>query len=117
MADDQTTPTQETALERTLRGMVGETLAADADASESIVTTAFLDDWLSATNNNLNEAALLGWQFKLAHWANLVTVVDGASSRAFSDLMGHAQEMIEFYTDLTSGTVRKRARVGKIVRS
>ncbi len=117
MADDNQTPVAETAMQKTLRGLVGETLADGADASESMVTAELLDAWLEASGNNLNKAALLGWQFKLAHWANLVTVIDGASTRQFSDLMGHAQDMIGYYTDLTSGAARsRRTRVGKIVR-
>jgi len=119
MADDTPViqPPQETTLERTLRGLIGETVPDGGDASETLVTTEQLDDWLSLAENNMNKAALLGWQFKLAHWANLVTVIDGASTRQFSDLMGHAQQMIDYYTDVTSGPSRKQTRVGKIVRS
>lgn len=108
---------QENELQRTLRGLIGESIPEGADASESMVDTAQLDSWLLVTNNDFNKAAILGWQFKLAHWANLVTVVDGAATRNFSDLMGHAQIMIDYYTGITSGPARQRARVGKIVRS
>lgn len=108
---------QETALQKALRGLIGETIPAGGDASESMVDAEQLQTWINAAGENLNKAALMGWQFKLAHWANLVTVVDGAASRQFSDLMDHAERMIGFYTDLTSGTSRKQTRVGKIVRS
>lgn len=100
----------------TLRGKIGESVPPGGSADDTLVTDLQIDAWVDGSAS-MNAAALEGWEFKLAHWAGLVNVSDGAASRAFSDLMEHAEIMIAFYSKKLMGTTRSRARVGKIVRS
>lgn len=105
-----------TEAERTsLRGMLGESIPPGGAASDTLVSDDQLDTWITDLPS-LNHAAAAGWQFKLAHWAGLVDVVDGASARNLSDLMDHAKYMVDYYHDLTMGLARSRSRVGKIIR-
>ncbi len=102
-----------------LRAKLGESIPSDGDASESFFTDAQIKDMLEAASS-LNAAILDGWETKMAHWANLVTVVDGASSRELTKLMEHAEAMIKYYGDKVNeepgGNSFGRTRIGKIVR-
>jgi len=108
---------QETATVRNLRGLLGESIPEGGNASDTMVSEEQLQAWLDDNPNNIDGAALSGWKYKMAHWAGLVNVVDGAASRNFSDLMEHAESMIKMYTKLAAGPTTGRARVGKITRS
>lgn len=108
---------QETAEVRNLRGLLGESIPEGGDPSETMVSEDQLQGWLDANPGNIDGAALSGWKYKMAHWAGLVNVVDGAAARNFSDLMGHAEVMIKMYTKLSAGATSGRARVGRISRS
>jgi hypothetical protein len=105
-----------TAERSTLRGKIGETIPPGGTAADTLVTDMQLDAWIDGSAS-MNAAALEGWEFKLAHWAGLVNVSDGASARALSDLMENAQYMIAYFSKQLMGTTRSRSRVGKIVRS
>lgn len=98
-----------------LRVMLGETIAEGETEAETLFTDAQLTRWIEGTDN-LEAAAAKGWQGKMANFANLVDVTDGAASRALSDLMENAKAMVAMYTKLSRGPVAGRARVGKIVR-
>lgn len=100
-----------------LREKLGEVISQGGDETE----TFFSDDQLKAIlerSSSMDRAILDGWETKLAHWANLVTVVDGASSRELSKLMEHGEKMIKIYQGKvdTDDNLHTRARVGKIVR-
>lgn len=100
----------------TLRGKIGETIPPGGTAEDTLVTDEQVGAWFDSSTS-LTSAAIEGWEYKLAHWAGLVNVTDGASSRALSHLMEHAQYMISFYNKKLLGTTRSRSRIGKIVRS
>lgn len=101
------------------REKLGETIAAGGDSSESM----FSDNQLTVIlerSATIDHALLDGWETKLAHWAGLVTVVDGAATRELSKLMEHGEKMTEYYRrKLNEGVdgIRSRTRIGKIVRS
>ena len=97
-----------------LRGLIGETIPEDGDASDTMVTEAQLRKWYDRSAS-IELAAVAGWEYKLAHWAGLVNVVDGASARNLSDLSANARTMISYFTKKASPTAG-RSRVGKIVR-
>lgn len=99
-----------------LREMLGESIAEDSDETESLFLDSQLAAWIDSTSN-LNAAAVKGWRTKMANYAGLVNVTDGAASREFSDLMGNAEVMVKMYTKLAQGPAAGRTRVGKIVRS
>lgn len=109
--------TGETATQSELRGMLGETIPVDGTAADTLIPDEkLLDTWLKGSGDDLNKAALSGWRWKMAHWAGLVNVTDGAASRNFSDLMAHAETMINMYTKLSRGAAQGRSRVGRIER-
>lgn len=99
-----------------LRGLLGETIPEGGTASETLVTEQQLQAWLTASNNDMNRAAYKGWVWKMAHWANLVNVTDGAAIRNLGDLMAHGETMVKMFARLTENPSRNRSRVGKISR-
>lgn len=99
-----------------LRRKLGESLSEDGDDSDSLFTDQLLGEWVEQYEGDLDRAALEGWETKMAHFANLVDVTDGAASRKLGDLMTHAMEMVEMYSKRLRGAAYGRARVGKIVR-
>lgn len=102
-----------------LREKLGEIIPEDGDESSSMFTNAQLDTMLTRAES-LDHAILDGWETKMAHWANLVTVVDGASSRELTALMDHAEAMIKYYggkVSLGPDAINSRTRIGKIVRN
>lgn len=98
-----------------LREMLGESLPEGGTEADSMFTNTQITTWLEAAVS-IEAAALKGWRVKMAHYANLVNVTDGAASRELSDLMTHAQEMVTMYTRLARGITWGRTRVGKIRR-
>lgn len=99
-----------------LRVMLGESISADGTEADSMFTSEQLGKWITVSSENLNIAAVKGWQAKMANFAGLVNVTDGAASREFSDLMDHAEVMVKMYSKLSLGPTAGRSRVGKIVR-
>lgn len=96
-----------------LRAMLGESVSEEDE--DSMFTDEVLQVWID-DSSTLNQAALTGWHTKLAHYANLVNVTDGASAREMGTLFTNAQAMVKLYTGLAQGPTFDRARVGKIVR-
>jgi len=99
-----------------LRELLGESIPSDGSAADTLFTDDQVTRWLTQSAT-LNQAALKGWQIKMAHFADLVDVVDGASARSMSDLLDHAEKMVKLYTRLAQGPTAGRSRVGKIVRT
>lgn len=89
-------------------------LLGEPDASDSLFTDDQLSVWLQI-EPNLNYAAWHGWRVKAAHFANLVTSIDGSTTRMFSDLLANANVMVDQYRTLATNR-NLRARIGKIVR-
>jgi hypothetical protein len=99
-----------------VRMKLGESIPPDGDEDDTLFTNDQITLWIDDTDT-LNHALVEGWEAKLAHWANLVNVVDGAAAREFSDLMDHAKYMINHYREQILGPGYGRSRVGKIVRT
>lgn len=99
-----------------LRENLAEVIPEGGEDTDTLFTNAKLTKWLES-GISLNQASLRGWQAKLGHYAGLVDVADGASSRKMGDLFDHAERMIKMYTGLVKGPTAGRSRVGKIVRS
>lgn len=99
---------------KALRQKIGESIPPDGTESDTLFTDAEVGVWVDNYTPHL--AAAEGWEAKMAHWANLVNVTDGAASRELSDLMDHAEKMVSYYRRQALGPVRSRTRVGKIVR-
>lgn len=105
------TPEEVTSLRRKL----GEAIEEGETASDTLFTDEELSAWLDEFDTS-DRAALEGWKIKLAEYAKLVTVTDGAALRQMSDLFAHAQSMVKMYTDLAEGATSGRTRIGRIVR-
>ena len=94
----------------------------DESAGETESDTLFTDEQLKIVlreSATLNAAILDGWETKMAHWAELVSVTDGAAARNLSDLYDHALNMVNLYTKKVSAgpsgsLARTRTRVGSI---
>lgn len=72
---------------RRATGEIGETTYLDTTLSEVLINRQL----------EVDAAAYDVWTWKAADYANLVTVNEGGSSRAMSDLLDHALKMIELY--------------------
>lgn len=108
-------PTPQEILMLTVREMLGENIPLDGDASDTLFTDVQVQRWIDSSASS-HGAAYIGWQVKMAEFAGLVSVTDGAASRAFSDLFDHAKSMVSMYQGLAEGPTSGRSRVGKIVR-
>lgn len=103
-----------------LRSYLGEVIAegeTDADTMFSDEEIADILTFKGTSKNlsiNLYLAAAEGWERKAARVANLITVQDGGSSRAMSDLHDHAIKEAERF--MAMGLGRDFTRIGKIVR-
>lgn len=98
-----------------LRDMLGEPIPEGGTETDTLFTDAQLGKWV-INYTNLDYAAVKGWQVKMAHFADLVDVTDGASSRKLGDLLNHAERMIIMHRKQALGPVAGRTRVGKIRR-
>lgn len=94
-----------------VREKLGET-----DMDNSLFTDDQVGRWIDSTSS-VTDAIVEGWEAKVAHYAGLVSVTDGAASRAFSDLHTAAVERLNYYMKKSGSTRSSRSRVGKIVRS
>jgi hypothetical protein len=100
-----------------VRENLGETIPEGETAAATLFTDEQITSWIDQ-GKGLPYATLLGWRKKMAHYANLVNVTDGAASRTFSDLFDHAAAMVKFWSDqVVNPATKGRTRVGKIVRS
>lgn len=98
------------------RLLLGEPIPEGGTESDTLITDAQLTDWITDLPS-LNAVLLRGWEVKRAHFASLVNVVDGASSREFEVLFERASQMVKTYSIAAEGPRSGRARVGRIVRS
>lgn len=98
-----------------LRGRLGETIPPGGTEADTLFSDDQVGQWVDSTPS-MADATVEGWEAKMAHWAGLVNVTDGAASREFSDLMEHAEIMINMYRKQTISGTRGRARIGKIIR-
>jgi hypothetical protein len=106
------TPEEVTAL----RALLGETIPNGGSDDDTMFSDGALivliDD-----SPDLDRAAYQGWRIKMASFANLVNVVDGASSRELSDLLENAKSMVALYSRSAGGGITMgRTRIGRIVR-
>jgi len=99
-----------------LRKLLGEEVPDGGDASDTLFTDVELAKYIDEAPD-MDRAALEGWRRKAAHFSNLVDVTDGNSTRAMSDLMGHAMDMIKMYTRSAGGPTEGRTRIGRIRRT
>lgn len=92
----------------------------DPMPTDGISDPMFSDDELQSildeTLQNPERAAVEGWRWKAAKLASMVDVTEGNSSRAMSDLHGHALQMISHYEKSTQGPTEGRTRIGNIRR-
>lgn len=84
--------------------------------SEPMFTDAELQQILDDAFGNPERAAVEGWRWKAAKYSAMVDVTEGNSSRAMSDLHGHALAMIKHYSQSTQGPTEGRTRIGTIRR-
>lgn len=99
-----------------VRENIGEVIPDGGTEADTLFTNEQILKWIGDTSS-LDAASLKGWKKKMADFANLANVTDGAASRTFGDLFDHARQMVALYTELAIGPTAGRARVGKIVRS
>lgn len=99
-----------------LRNMLGEPIPEGGTAADTLFTDEQIADFLDQGGGDVERAAYEGWRVKAAHFANLVDVTDGNASRAMSDLLGHANDMVKIYLRASGGPTEGRTRIGRIVR-
>lgn len=100
-----------------VRENLGEVIPEGETEAASLFTDAQITAWIDLGKGQAY-ATLTGWRKKMAHYANLVNVTDGAASRTFSDLFDHAVTMVKQWEGIVVNPATKgRTRVGKIIRS
>lgn len=100
---------------KTLRLLLGEQIPEGGDEADTLFTDEQLEEWIDESGD-VERAALDGWRAKAAHFANLVDVTEGASSRAMSDLLTNAEKMVRIYLRSSGGPTEGRVRIGRIRR-
>lgn len=65
---------------------------------------------------NPERAAVEGWRWKAAQYSALVNVTEGNASRAMSDLLSHAMQMIKLFEQSRTGATEGRTTIGRIRR-
>lgn len=102
------------------RQKTGEVIPDGGTEADTMFTDAQVTIWLGAASD-MNHAVVEGWEAKIAAWASLVDVTDGAASRKLGDLMENAELMLKYYRGRIAtgpGNGRSgRTRIGKIVRT
>jgi len=101
-----------------VRNKIGESIPVGGTAEDTLFTEQQIQLWIQAAPT-INHAIVEGWETKIAHWANLVDVTDGASSRKMGALITNGEARLKYYRGLIIGgdsLARSRTRVGKIVR-
>jgi hypothetical protein len=86
------------------------------DGTDPTFTDEELNDALSRSNNDPERAAVEGWRWKAARYTKLVDVTEGNASRAMSDMLGHALDMINHFERSRGGPTEGRTRIGTIRR-
>ena len=108
------------ALRLKLRQKLGEVIPEGGSAADTMFTDEQINLMLTEAPT-ITHAIVEGWEIKIAEWASLVNVNDGASARAFSDLMEHGENRLKYYRGQLvagpGGVGRSgRTRIGKIIR-
>ena len=99
-----------------LRKLLGEPIPDGGNEDDTLFTGTELSTYIDDAPD-MDRAALEGWRRKAAHFSNLVDVTDGNSTRAMSDLMSHAMDMVKMYTRSAGGPTEGRTRIGRIRRT
>lgn len=107
-------PTEEEVAIALVREKIGEMVPEGGTEVDTLFTDAQISVWIAASSS-VSGAIASGWESKMAHWAGLVNVTDGAAARAFSDLFEHAR-LMSVYWGKKANPMAGRSRVGKIVR-
>lgn len=80
----------------------------------------FSDDELQAALDQAfgdpERAAVEGWRWKAAKASAMVDVTEGNASRAMSDLLAHALDMVNHFEKSRQGPVEGRTTIGTIRR-
>lgn len=105
---------EEVAVVALVREKIGEMIPEEGTEADTLFTDAQISVWIAASSS-VNSAIASGWESKMAHWAGLVNVTDGAAARAFSDLFEHAR-LMSVYWGKKANPMAGRSRVGKIIR-
>lgn len=103
-----------------LRRKVGEPIPEGGSDEDTMFSDARIDELLQESNS-LNQAIVSGWEDKLAQWASLVDVTDGAASRKLGQLIEAGNSQLKYYLGKVNqgpndSLSRTRTRVGRIVR-
>jgi hypothetical protein len=86
------------------------------DGTLPMFTDAELQAPLDAAMQDPERAAIEGWRWKAARAAAMVDVTEGNASRAMSDMLEHALNMIEHFEKSRGGPTEGRTRIGTIRR-
>lgn len=100
-----------------LRALLGEVIPPNGTEDDTLFSRHQLEVILTEVEGDQERAAYEGWRIKAAHFANLVDVTDGASTRSMGDLHKQALDMVKLYSRASAGATEGRARVGRIVRT
>lgn len=109
------------ALREKLRRKTGESIPEGGSDSDTMVTDEVLN-LIIRESPTINHAIVEIWENKLAEWAALVDVTDGAASRRMGQLREAGENQIKYYRGLiaaggdTVGMRMGRTRVGSIRR-
>lgn len=108
------------ALREKLRRKTGESIPEGGSAGDTMFSDAAIDAMLTEAGT-LNEAIVDAWETKLAEWAALVDVTDGAASRRLGQLTEAGTAQLKYYRGLVAagdGLAPRlgRTRVGSIKR-
>lgn len=101
-----------------VRSMLGEEVPVGGNEGDTLFTEEKLADLIVAADGDLEAAASAGWRLKAAHYADLVDVSEGNSTRAMSDLHKNALAMAKYYAgEIASGALGSRnVVIGEIAR-
>lgn len=101
-----------------LRMLLGETIPAGGDDSDTLFTDAEIEEFLTinTATGDMDRSAYEGWRVKAARLSNLVDTTEGNAQRKMSQALTNAQQMVKLYQRSSSGPTEGRARVGTIKR-
>lgn len=102
-----------------LRSLLGEEIPTGGSEADTLFTDEKINDLLTAAGGDADLAAASGWRVKAAHYADLVDVAEGNSSRAMSDLHKNALAMARAFggdAAVGVGTASGHVVIGKIER-
>lgn len=105
----------DTALDR-LRLLIDDPGQLSGSDPEPEFSDTTLQAILDRSAGDPERAAAEVWTIKAAKAAQLVDVTEGNASRAMSDMLGHALDMVKLYQGSSSGPTEGRTRIGRIRR-